>query len=1637
MRKDNFYPRLLVAIIAAFVLNASWSQCTVTPGACADQVVYYLDLDGDGYGVDDAEWNQYCCSGAMPSAMYTTVSGDIRPNDPTITTALVQGCTFSEACNYNAAANVYDGSCLFPTDCRVCAGDGSGYDPSGPCSCDENGDPEYSDALGVCGGDCAEDTDGDGICDLTDGGETIDPCLTPGEVLDDCGNCATEAAGRYFTTSDNQPCNPGDPGCTDADGYCNCDDEVMNVCGECGASDPEGMDCDGNLLCTDDIPSGGNGICDEFDVIGCTDAAACNYDDEATYGVVTDECSYTVDECGVCGGSGIPTGACDCDTYPETYKNCDGDCVNDSDGDGICDELEVFGCMDATACNYDENATEDNGCETRDAVDVCGGSCAADVDGDGICDDVDTCVGVEDICGVCNGSGIPAGDCDCFGNELDILGKCGGGCLTDADNDGICDLDINGNVADDFICNGTADAIGVCNGTCATDADGDGVCDDVDPCVGTLDACGVCNGPGIPLGDCDCNGNSTDAIGVCGGSCQTDADGDGICDDNGNDGCIGTLDECGICDGTGIPAGDCDCYGNELDVLGNCGGNCLADTDGDGICDLDADGNVMDGCVGVVDECGICNGTGPIPGCGCEPILRGECDCNGNIVDACGECGGDGPDFGKDCDGNCLSDVDSDGICDAFDPRVIPRVFIGDELETGFQMSLPPFDVFDAYADLVNLHRAMGENLDDGSLTGTSKHLTVQNHIHDKGKLTVGKLATFESNVVVNGFVQVDNSVDIEGNFIIDGVTFSNGGIESSTLDNSGDVTIEGQTNIARNTLVNGAAMLTNLSGTSGDFRIHNGLTGGEFDPTLTRVKFSVAPLTGNVRMSGDLDADADVSMLGKATLNGLNVDGKSRFNNLTMDGALDLNSSMEVKDNLRVNGLKFTINGSTGNTRTAGDMVVVGNMTVHGLVHISQDMTIEGTTFANGGVQTTSVSMRGDLEVGGNTNIGLDFAVGGETTVLKDVNLGSEFSVFDGSTAALETSQFHVSPSTGNLTTRGSFTGAALDVASTATLDGDLTSSGNMNVFEATSLDGLTVAGNATFRESASDVLFRGKTIVQNQLTLVGNLTTLASTSLGGLDNEDVLTTGMVSITGQPGANNFLLDVNAKAGDDQAVATFTNNASDGHGIRVQLGKAAPDNSNDYVQFRNSGGTVLGRIEGETTDNLGANEMWQFEKSEIDRMVQMGQTSKDVGDVNLTTASLSLAAAIAKQVAACVSFTGCAGFGFCAAMPIPALIAGSIANVVSAGVGLADAIVAKNHAVNSYNRAVAVRNQFNADSYTNDRVVAGGKKVGVTFQSGSADYAEWLPKADVLATYERGQVIGIHNGKISLKTDGADKVFVVSTQPIVLGNAPVEGSEADYVKAAFMGQVPVQVMGPVAAGDFIVASGLSDGMAKAIRPEALTGSDLAALIGVAWESGEAPLLNVVNVAVGLHDGLHGFAEQMDHRLDALAAESDALEELIKSKMRGEDLNLYKAQKAGLVPAFILPEDEVEMGEPDWSDPNAWNTATSQDFIQHEITEEAMEYSWEVAVEQAQASGINMLTSPTWQLYLNDESARRDFLEKLRQQINEHNAEIIASLDGYQQLDAFDPTPAPEFLNQKLKAPKTSLVPQPSSTSKRH
>ena len=71
-----------------------------------------------------------------------------------------------------------------------------------------------------------------------------------------------------------------------------------------------------------------------------------------------------------------------CD-FPPEYYNCFGDCLNDVDNDGICDELESTGCTDENACNYNPESIYD--CE--------------DFNEDGI---LDCCEYVGDGCGPLN-----------------------------------------------------------------------------------------------------------------------------------------------------------------------------------------------------------------------------------------------------------------------------------------------------------------------------------------------------------------------------------------------------------------------------------------------------------------------------------------------------------------------------------------------------------------------------------------------------------------------------------------------------------------------------------------------------------------------------------------------------------------------------------------------------------------------------------------------------------------------------------------------------------------------------------------------------------------------------------------------------------------------------------------------------------------------------------------------------------------------------------------------------------------------------------------------------------------------------------------------------------------------------------
>ena len=147
-------------------------------------------------------------------------------------------------------------------------------------------------------------------------------------------------------------------GCTDSLA-CNYDINATDSA-NCTFPTESYLDCAGN--CINDVDA--DGICDELEIVGCTDPAACNYDSLAT------------DSAG-------------CEYPLENYLDCDGNCLNDADDDGVCDEIEVLGCTDETACNYDNLATEDNdNCSYPTEVYLdCAGNCINDADGDGVCDE--------------------------------------------------------------------------------------------------------------------------------------------------------------------------------------------------------------------------------------------------------------------------------------------------------------------------------------------------------------------------------------------------------------------------------------------------------------------------------------------------------------------------------------------------------------------------------------------------------------------------------------------------------------------------------------------------------------------------------------------------------------------------------------------------------------------------------------------------------------------------------------------------------------------------------------------------------------------------------------------------------------------------------------------------------------------------------------------------------------------------------------------------------------------------------------------------------------------------------------------------------------------------------------------------
>tara|TARA_B100001123_G_scaffold429149_1_gene547170 strand:+ start:3222 stop:18161 length:14940 start_codon:yes stop_codon:yes gene_type:complete len=528
------------------------------------------------------------------------------------------------------------------TDEGCCAG--LTKDCNGDC-----GGSLVEDCLGVCGGDAVEDCAG--VCD---GSAVIDDCgycwcpsdeggscdtivqnshcsgcidgdaCNDNERSDDGGTCSTTAlasggagsectidtGGCEYAEGTSCVCDGGSNNTPD-DGYCGCNDEVLDECGVCNAdaSDDCTQDCLGEYGGSAELDICGYCDGDGSSCTGCTVDNACNDNQRSDGG---GQCS-TAD-------FGVLCTQAD-DSYCNYTSCCNEQGSTELTGSCICTDEDA-----PASGGYCNNALSDCSEQFDDCLNCAGGfsfyTCA-DYHGGA------TCGSYDDGCG---------GTITCTGDA------------NDSNNDGTCDDDYECS-SGSCVCDEALDCNGVCHGGFTTNG-----CADGDPNYSCLES------PNPPNLACVAE---VDGVNAC---CSNGYE--SVC----NDGVVSSgyvlMVGCDFSDVdswysncTNVPSdiGDCDCAYDNYDDCGTCcnpdDGSCVTFA----TCPTDSCGNYDNGCGDISLDCGSCsepnphcNGQ-PTGTCGCDSGHTGESSygasdtiCCSTHVDLCGVC--DGPiESNSDC----------------------------------------------------------------------------------------------------------------------------------------------------------------------------------------------------------------------------------------------------------------------------------------------------------------------------------------------------------------------------------------------------------------------------------------------------------------------------------------------------------------------------------------------------------------------------------------------------------------------------------------------------------------------------------------------------------------------------------------------------------------------------------------------------------------------------------------------------------------------------------------------------------------------------------------------------------------------------------------------------------------------------
>jgi len=409
-------------------------------------------------------------------------------------------------------------------------------------------------------------------------------------------------------------------------------------------------------------------------------------------------------------------------------------------------------------------------------------------------------------------------------------------------------------------------------------------------------------------------------------------------------------------------------------------------------------------------------------------------------------------------------------------------------------------------------------------------------------------------------------------------------------------------------------------------------------------------------------------------------------------------------------------------------------------------------------------------------------------------------------------------------------------------------------------------------------------------------------------------------------------------------------------GIAVKI-DGSRSSSNNYITFWDDE-AIQGRIEGQTTVDLLTDPEYIFDNV--------------LFAIDLTVATAEEIGAIAAVAAASTSSTGCVGVGVCVTTPIPSLIFDAIKDLVIKSATLVMAI----------SEPIA----YNVFKHT---------QIGISYQSGAGDYAEWLLKSDINEKFSPGDIVGVKGGLISKSTDNSDHYLVISFQPIVLGNMPKQGDEYKYEKVAFMGQVPVKVIGKVQIGDYILPSGNNNGAAIAVSPKNMQPDQYQKIVGIAWESNETNSFSYINVAVGLNaNDVARLSLKQQHEIENQKEEINGLKSQI-NKMNEVLAQLIPNYAASMqMDQNVVSTNTSVISNKKSQEDNTQKTNTVQSYAQFEnityyysLTKAQLEEGIALAEKELRDKGVDISKNPFFIKLNTDPEYRSIYIDKIVNSIN--------------------------------------------------